>query len=101
VGEALELDADAGVDQVMAVAMDVAPQRGDAVDVGVPVGVVERRALGALDDQGRLLRPALLLRERVPEEVTVRCSELGRIHGGSVELRSDRNGQWPVLSSQY
>ena len=55
VGDAVELGAHGGVDRRVAVAVDVAPQRRDAVDVGVPFGVVERRALGALHDDRRLL----------------------------------------------
>ena len=61
----------ARVDRRVRVAVDVAPQRRDAVEVGVAVGVVERAALGALDDQRVLLGPALLLRERVPEHPLV------------------------------
>jgi len=57
------------------------PQRARPVEVGVAVGVVERAALGALDQQRRLLgRPALLLREGVPEMGTVQLFELWGVH---------------------
>ena len=69
--DALELLADRGVDRRVGVAVDVAPQRRGAVEVGVAVGVVERAALGPLDDQRVLLAPALLLRERVPQDPLV------------------------------
>ena len=74
--------ADGRVDARMAVAVDVAPQRRDAVDVGVAVGVPERAALGALDDQRVLVAPALLLGERVPEDGAVGGGEVG----GGAEL---------------
>src|SRR5688572_32440725 len=47
--------------------VDVAPQRGDAVDVALAVGVDEVDAGAALDHQRLLLLPLALLRERVPE----------------------------------
>src|SRR5581483_3410416 len=52
----------------VAVAMNVAPQRGHAVDVGVPIGVVQIDPFGLLDDQRFLvLAPGALLGEGVPE----------------------------------
>jgi hypothetical protein len=67
VGDAVELGPDGAVDVVVAVAVHVAPQRGDAVDVAPAIGVDQVGALGALHDQRRLLLPAPLLREGVPE----------------------------------
>jgi hypothetical protein len=71
VRDAIELVLDGDVDGRVAVAVHVAPQRGDAVDVGVALGVVERRVVRALDDREVLLRPALLLGEGVPEVLAV------------------------------
>ena len=55
----------------MAVAVDVAPERGDAVDVAAAVGVDQVGALAALDHQRLFLAPALLLGEGVPEVVVI------------------------------
>ena len=63
--------------------MDVAPQRRDAVEVLVAVGVVEAAALRALDEHDVLVvGPALLLGERVPEDAAVECGKLSGVHGG-------------------
>ena len=78
--DALELLADRGVDRRVGVAVDVAPQRRGAVEVGVAVGVVERAALGPLDDERVLLGPALLLGERVPQDPLVDRCQLARGH---------------------
>src|SRR3954451_22357246 len=51
----------------MPMAVDVAPERRDAVDVATAFGVDQRRPLGALDDDRLLVDPALLLRERGPD----------------------------------
>jgi hypothetical protein len=80
VRDAIELVLDGDVDGRVAVAVHVAPQRGDAVDVGVALGVVERRVLGRLDDREVLLLPALLLGEGVPEVLAVEVGELGGGH---------------------
>ena len=52
-------------------AVDVAPERADAVDVAVAVPVDQVGALGALDDERLLVQPALLLGERMPEMIVV------------------------------
>jgi hypothetical protein len=77
VRDPVELLAHGRVDAGMAMPVDVAPERGDAVDVAVPLVVDEIRSLGALDNQRLFLDPALLLGERVPEVVLV---ELRGIH---------------------
>ena len=46
------------VDAGVAMAVDVAPERGDAVEVAAPVAVDQVRALGPLDDQRLLLAPS-------------------------------------------
>ena len=78
VGDAVELLADGRVDRRVAVAVDVAPERGDAVDVAAAVGVDQVGALAALDHQRLFLAPALLLGEGVPEVVLVELRGVGR-----------------------
>jgi hypothetical protein len=90
VGDAVELGAHGRVDDRVAVPMDVAPQGGDAVDVGVSVGVVERGAGRALDQQGLLARPPALLRERMPEVAAVGVGEGGGVHGPEARWRPGR-----------
>jgi hypothetical protein len=80
VRDAVELRAHRCVDRRVAVAVDVAPQRRDAVDVGVAGRVVERAALGALDQHRRLGLPPSLLGERVPEVRAVQRGEGGGVH---------------------
>ena len=72
----LELVVHGLVDQRVAVPMDVAPQRGDAVDVAIPLGVDEVGALGPLDHQWLLSTPVELLCERVPEVTVVEVANL-------------------------
>ena len=67
----VELVADRLVDLRVAMAVDVAPERGDAVDVMAAVGVDQLPALGPLDRQRLFLAPALLLGERMPEVVAI------------------------------
>ena len=83
----VELLAHGGVDARVAVAVDVAPQRRDAVDVAAAVGVDQVGALGALDDQRLLALPAPLLRERVPEVAAV---VRGEAHGGQASSEGGR-----------
>jgi hypothetical protein len=52
-------------------AVDVAPQGGDAVDVAASVAVDQIAAVGTLNDQRLLLAPFTLLGEGVPEVVVV------------------------------
>ncbi len=85
-----ELVAHGAVDRRMAVAVDVAPQRRDAVEIAVAVRVVERATLGALDDQRLLLAPALLLGERVPERPLVDRYKLPRPHGAHTKRARGR-----------
>ena len=63
------------VDQRMAVAVDVAPQRRDAVDVAPALGVDQVGALGALDHERLLAAPVALLGERVPEVAMVEVAD--------------------------
>ena len=95
VRDAVELRLDGGVDGRVAVAVDGAPQRRDAVDVGVAVGVVERAALGALDHQRRLLLPAALLRERVPDVRAVELGEGGGVHARTLARRRSEHSPSP------
>jgi hypothetical protein len=66
--------------------VDVAPQRGDAVQVAAAVHVDEVAALAALDDKRLLLLPAPLLGERMPQEGVVVGGEAVRV-GGEGPLR--------------
>ena len=66
-GHPVELVADRLVDPRVPVAVDVAPERGDAVDVAAAVGVDQIRALAPLDHERLLFRPSLLLGERMPD----------------------------------
>src|ERR1035441_8747257 len=62
----IELGSDRAVDRRVAMTVDVAPQRRDAVDVGAAVGVVQIGSLGPFDHQrGLILAPALLLSEGI------------------------------------
>src|SRR5450755_656923 len=62
----------------MSVAVDVAPQRGHAVDIRVAVRVEQVCALGVVDHDRRLtVIPALLLGERMPEVTPVGGDQLG------------------------
>ena len=62
---------DRRVDPGVAMAVDVAPERGDAVEVAAALGVDQVGALGPLDHQRLFLAPGLLLGERVPEVVAI------------------------------
>ena len=78
VGYAPELRADRAVDLRMAMPVNVAPQRRDAVDVRVAVDVIQVGPLGAIDHERWLaLAPGLLLGERMPEVAAVGGEELG------------------------
>ena len=78
------------VDRRVAVAVDVAPERGDAVEVAAPLGVDQLGALGALDHQRLLRHPVALLRERVPEVIVI---ELGSfLHSPLANIRSTPDG---------
>jgi hypothetical protein len=82
-----------GVDGRMAVPVDVAPERRDAVDVGVALGVVEVRPVGMFDDHGRLLvLPGLLLSEGMPNGAPIRLDEGRRAaHERQISHRLGRN----------
>lgn len=74
-GDAVELIADGLIDLGDAVAVDVAPEAGDAVDVAVFLGVDEVDAFGVVDDEGRGLAPLAHGGEGVPEVVVVELGE--------------------------
>ena len=78
VGDLLELLGDRPVDPLVAMAVDVAPERGDAVDVAPALAVDQVAALAALDQQRLFLAPALLLGERVPEVVAIELRVVDR-----------------------
>ena len=76
----VELVADGPVDLRVAMAVDVAPERGDAVDVVAAVGVDQLPALGPLDRERLFLAPTLLLGERMPEVVAIELRVIHRRH---------------------
>jgi hypothetical protein len=80
VGDLAELLADRRIDPGMPVAVDVAPERGDAVDVAAAVAGDQVRALGALDQQQLFFLPGLLLGEGVPEMVPIELRVIHRHH---------------------
>ena len=67
----VELLAEGGVELRHAVAVDVAPQRRDAVEVLAAVEVDEEAAVAPRDDERRLGGVGLHRRERVPDVVAV------------------------------
>ena len=75
VGNPVELLAHRLVDQGMTMAVDVAPQRRDAVDVAVSLRVHQLGALGALDHERLFAAPVPLLGERVPEVALVELAD--------------------------
>ncbi len=77
-GDLVELIADGLVDLGDAVAVDVAPEAGDAVDVAFAGGVDEVKALGPVDDQRGLGSPLPHGGERVPDVAVV---EFGKPFG--------------------
>ncbi len=77
VGDTVELIPHGLVDPRVPVAVDVAPQRRDAVEVGVAVRVPHGAALRALDHERDLVVPPLLLGERMPEDLAIEVGELG------------------------
>jgi hypothetical protein len=79
VGDLVELGLGGGVEDGVVMAVDVAPQRGGAVEVPVAIDVVEVDPLAALDHQRRLLAPSLLLGEGVPDELLVEVVEAGGV----------------------
>jgi hypothetical protein len=79
VGDLVELLARRPVEVRVVMAVDVAPERGGAVDVAVAVDVEEVDALAALDHQWLFLAPTLLLGEGVPDELLVEPVEAGDI----------------------
>ena len=91
VGDLVELVAHRAVDERVAVAVDVAPERGDAVDVAAPVAVDQVGALGPLDHQRLLRAPIALLGEGVPEVALVELAGGRPTSPTTLERRTGRN----------
>ena len=90
-GDAVELLAQRRVDDGVAMAVDVAPERGDAVEVAAALAVDQVGALAALDHQRLFLDPALLLGERVPEVVAIELRGVRWHRPDDVSRDSGRN----------
>ena len=75
-GHALQLVADRRVQFRHPVAMDVAPQRGNAVEVLAAIDVHQEAAVGALDDQGPFRGVGLHGGEGMPQVLVVPLFEL-------------------------
>src|ERR1035441_3507337 len=74
----IELGPDRAVDGRVAMTVDVAPQRRDAVNVGAAIGVVQVGSLSALDhERGFVLPPVLLLGEGMPQVAKVGGDQIG------------------------
>jgi hypothetical protein len=59
------------VDRRVAMAVNVAPERGDTVQIAAAVGVDQLCPLGGLDHQRLLFHPATLLRQGMPEVIVI------------------------------
>jgi hypothetical protein len=97
VRDAVELRLHGCVDRRMAMPEHVAPQRRDAVDVGVAVGVEEQRALATLDDRRVLGLPAAHLREGVPDVGSIGGAQALGAHGGHA---TPARGRRPIRPTQ-
>ena len=81
-GNPLQLRDDGPVDLSPAMAMNIAPERRDAVEVPFPIDVDEEVALPPLDDQGLVRKPLLHLCKGVPEILVILFLQaLFRDHG--------------------
>jgi len=76
VGQEGGLLLDGGGDVGVGVAVDVAPERGDGVEVAVALGVVKVAALALYDDKGGLVEPGLHGSEGVPDVVFVKLLQV-------------------------
>ena len=105
VGHPAELPDDGFVDLRDRVAVDVDPQRRDAVEVAAPVGVDEPAPLGPLDDQRLRGQPSLHLGERMPDVGLVQGDELlAVVPGHRLNLAAEgekrlKSGPPPFLQS--
>ena len=97
-GDPVELRAHRGVDVRVAVAVHVAPQRGDTIDVPASGRVDEPHAVGGLDRGRRLGLVALHLRERMPEvrDRTMPSAASAAEHLRDGSLAKGRNSQGPA-----
>jgi hypothetical protein len=76
-GDAVELGADGIVDLGDAVAVDVAPETADAVEIFSAIGINQIHSGGIGDDQGWLGEPGFHVGERVPEMLMVEAAKIG------------------------
>lgn len=93
VADAFQLFAEGFIDLGDAMAVDVAPEGGMAVDVAIAVGVVEVEAFAPLDDGGLVVSIFQHGREGMPDEVLIVKAEYGCFGGlggieGSVHVRT-------------
>src|SRR5690606_30218845 len=86
VGEAVELVADGLVDLGAVVAVDGDPEGGDAVEVAAALGVDEVVAVAALDDEGGGIEPVAHGGEGMPEEALVEVNPAVGGHGGRLYM---------------
>ena len=86
VGNAVKLPPDGRVELGHTMAVEVAPQRRDAVNIAPAVEVDQVAAFGAVDQERRFLGVSLHRREGVPDVLAVPSFELfaGGVHEGSV-----------------
>ncbi len=89
-GHLVELLADGRVEPRVAMAVDVAPQAGHAVEILAAVDVDQRAAVGPLDDQRLVLAH---LGEGVPDDVAIPAAKLCESgFGGSFVLEHVQPG---------
>ena len=62
---------DGGVDGGVVMAVDIAPEGGDAVDIFVIVCVIKVYAIAAGDDEGVIFEPEAHRGEGMPDELLV------------------------------
>jgi hypothetical protein len=85
VGHVIKLVPDGPVQLRAAVAVDIAPQGGDAVQIAVAVNIVEVNALAMGDDQEFFFPEASHLGEGMPEVVMVPAGQgVAIVHDGSL-----------------
>lgn len=81
VGDPVELTAEGSVERGVAVAEEVAPEGGDAINVAASSEIDEKDTLGAVDKQGFGGEPVGLVGERVPDVVVVPGGEGREVDG--------------------
>ena len=83
-GHLVQLRSDGCVNFRHTVAVDVAPQAADAVEIPVAIGVNQMHSLGCGNDQRVVGVPQLVVREWMPDVLPVEIAELVRGHSFSV-----------------